>query len=112
MGMEVSVEERHEPGAERLTAHHPLEVAATSMVIRSVQATSGYPFNQPVEQRLVIGVHPERHVGLSAVPAEVPLSDQHTDQEAGVEGLQVLRIRSELRPSHGFVLIECCFTVR
>src|SRR5439155_16427847 len=38
-----------------------------------------------LEEALVPGVHPEGHLGLAPVAAEMPLPDQHPDQQAEVE---------------------------
>ena len=50
----------------------------------------------------MIGVHPERHLGLTPVPSEVALPYQDADQEPGIEVLEGRRLarprRSMARP--------------
>ena len=55
------------------------------MVVGPVQLRARKALDQPVEQRLVAGVHAQRDLRLLAVAAERPLADQQADQHAAVE---------------------------
>ena len=72
------------------------------MVIGAVQAGRREPLDQPAEQRLVADVHPQRDLGLLAVPAERALPDQQADEQPTIE----VRERVQARAS-----IARCFTV-
>jgi hypothetical protein len=39
----------------------------------------------PSEERLVVGMHVERDLGLAAVAAEVALSDENPEKDADIE---------------------------
>jgi hypothetical protein len=61
-------------------------------------------------------VHSERHLGLAAIPPEMPLAHEEAQQEPG--GYPALRIsRRRVRagikvPRHGHTLPAGCFTVK
>jgi hypothetical protein len=93
------VQERHELIAEHRATRHPLVVAATRMVVRTVQPAARHAVHEPLEQRLVVSVHPERDLGLAPVTAEMPLPDQDSDQESGVERVETaMAIPNEIPP--------------
>src|ERR1700760_2261801 len=82
---EPLIEERYELVAQVRATSHPLKVVSPAVVIRAIQASTGEGPLQPPEDRLVPDVHPQRHLGLAAVAAEVAFSDQKPDEEPDVE---------------------------
>src|SRR4029077_10249832 len=82
---EPSVEERHELVAKVRATSHPLKVVSPAVVIRTIEASTGKGPLQPPEDRLVPDVHPQRHLSLAAVAAEVAFSDQKPDEKPDVE---------------------------
>src|SRR6266704_751791 len=82
---EPAVEERHEFIAKVWAPGHPLKVVSPAVVIRAIEASTRKGPLQPPEDRLVPDVHSQSHLGLAAVAAEVPLSDQKPDEEPDVE---------------------------
>ena len=100
---DVSLEDREQVGDQRLTARHPLEVVAAAVVVRAVQLRAREARREPSHQRLVPYVHPQRHLRLAAVAAEVPLGDQQADHDPLV--VRVHRARSVPAGAGGL-----CFT--
>ena len=84
LGSEVGIQQRHQPGPERLASYHPLVIAPPTVVVRTVQPTAWHAGHQPPEQRLVIGVHAQRDLRLPSVAAEVTFTDQDAHQQADV----------------------------
>src|ERR1700760_2079656 len=82
---EPLIEERYELVAQVRATSHPLKVVSPAVMIRAVQTSTGEGPLQPPEDRLVPDVHPQRHLGLAAVAAEVAFSDQKPDEEPDIE---------------------------
>jgi hypothetical protein len=86
---EIAVEQRHQLLTEEHAACHPLVVVAAAVGVRAIELALRKACHQPLEDLRVSGVHAERHVGLSAVAAEVSFPDEEADQEADIEVRQV-----------------------
>lgn len=106
---------------ERHTSDHPLEIRAPTMVVRAIEAGIGHLVDQPVEKRLVFGVHTQCYLRLATVSAKVSLPHQDADEKADVALRFAVHPRS--MPSGVFhrrvfretlmpLLRFCCFTVR
>lgn len=81
LGSQALLKGGKEP-AEVLAPDHPLVVPATTMLVGTVEATSGERSLEPTEQRLVSHVHSERDLRLPPVASEMPLPHQQTDEDA------------------------------
>src|SRR5580700_3632967 len=81
----VTLDERNDMVAQVPPSCRPLEVRATAVVIGAVEGASRVVPPQPGKGLLMAGVHPERHLRLAAIPAEMAFPDQEADQEPGGE---------------------------
>jgi hypothetical protein len=81
----VAVDEGGELLAEEAPPSHPLEVAATAVVVGAVEDATGKGALQPAEEPLVAGVHPQCHLGLTAIAAEVALAGEDAEQVAHLQ---------------------------
>jgi hypothetical protein len=94
LGTDLGFEHREEFFDESGASHHPLEVAPTTVVVRPVEARARDPIFEPAQQRFVTDVHLQCDVRLSAVAAEVALTDQQTDHHPLVPLVEHCRIVS------------------
>jgi len=88
--MEVLIQERHQLLSEVGSPGHPLEVASAAVVVRTVELASGEGLLEPVEEGLVIGVHPQGDVRLPAVSSEVAFADQEPQKDADLQNGRAL----------------------
>jgi len=61
------------------TPGHPLEVATPAVMVGTVQ-TSTKRIDDPTEELLVPGMHPQRDLRVAPIAAEVTLPDQNAYQ--------------------------------
>jgi hypothetical protein len=86
-------EQRDELGAQRRPANHELEVVASAVMVRPVEAREGNPIVQPSQKPLVPDVHFKRDLRLFAVPADVALGDQKPEDQTFFEiGSKLLQL--------------------
>ncbi len=90
LGREMTIEDREECFPKEGSASHPLVVPTPPVVVRPVKTPTGKGVLDPVKERLVVGMHSQRHVGLSAVATEMPLPDQDSEEETGLKRSSVL----------------------
>jgi hypothetical protein len=81
----VAVDEGGEFLAEEAPPGHPLEVAASAVVVGAVEDPAREGALQPAEEPLVAGVHPQCHLGLTAVAPEVALAGKDAEQVAHLQ---------------------------
>jgi hypothetical protein len=67
------------------SARHPLVVAPTVVMIRPIEPSPRKGSLQPPEDRFMSDMHPQRHLRLATVSAEVPFADQQPGKKAEVE---------------------------
>ena len=89
-GVEVLIQKRHDFFPEEGSAGHPLEVASAAVVIGTVELASGEGLFEPAEEGLVISVHPEGDVRLTAVSSEVAFANQEPQEDAYFQNGRVL----------------------
>ena len=98
-GIEMAVEERDEEVAEAGAAGHPLVVVTAAVMIGAIQLGARHGFHQPEKERLVVGVHPQRDLGLLPVAAKMPLADEKSHEDAA------FKVSQRGRPS-GFSIVR------
>jgi len=105
IGREVLIQERDEFPAKKLPPRHPLIVASTAMVVRTIEFPAGKGAFDPAKKGLVVGVHTEGDLRLPTIPAEVSFADQDSDQEADIYVATLFhrQVSRETSPAHGVV---------
>lgn len=79
--IEVAGQDREELFAQQPTARHPLIIVSTPVEIWPVDFGGGKFSFEPAEELLMAGMHAQSHLRLLAVTAEVPFSNQDSDQK-------------------------------
>jgi len=55
------------------------------VVVGAIEPTSRKPGLDPAKQSLMVGVHPERDLGLTTVATEVAFTDEDADEKAAIK---------------------------
>ena len=82
---DVTADDRRNILPEDLSPYHPLEVLAATVGIRAVEPRARDCLDQPAEQALVPGVHPQRDLGLASVSPKVTLPGENAEDVAELE---------------------------
>jgi hypothetical protein len=88
----IALDERGDLVSKECAPRHPLEVGASAMVVGTIKAATWEDSLDPAECGFVSHVHPECHLSLAAVPAEVSLAHEESDQKSRGEGIRGRRI--------------------
>jgi hypothetical protein len=113
-----AMEQWYELRAEVVSPRHPLVVAATAMLVGSVEPTAGERALEPAEQRFVSLMHTQGYMRLAPVPAEMAFADEQSNQHSlfevawhPVRSLPLLALAAARRRT-ARVRVWLCFTVR
>lgn len=88
----IAVDERGDLVSKEGASRHPPEVGASAMVVGTIKAATREGSLDPAECGFVSHVHPECHLRLAAVAAEVSLAHEESNQKSGGEGIRSRRI--------------------
>ena len=90
-----------QPFSKRLASGHPLVVAPPPVMVRPIELGVWDDAEQPLEKLLVSHMHPQGHLSLASIAAEMALANQNANQKTFFE------------VGHGLSSLQGgCFTVK